>query len=123
MANPSKAKGTNGETRVVNYLIANGFPARRLPLSGNKDRGDIMVTDHIMAEIKNVKTWSRADIYEWMWQTNVEQENGGHPQAFLIVLNHGKTVGQAWVISTNYAGKPMFMWLDDWISTVKGRNQ
>ncbi len=118
MTNPSKAKGTAGETRVVNWLKANGYPeARRLPLAGNRDQGDLHIRENLIAEVKNVRGWSRADILTWAEQTRAEAINHGPgTRGILIVLRHGQPTQFAWVVQPDSLGNPWFSYLTDWVT-------
>lgn len=99
MTNPSKAKGTHGETRVVNWLKTNGFPdAKRIVLHGNKDQGDIAITRHVMAEVKNVADWTARDLNGWIQETRTEAANGQWVIAVLIVLLPHRQVPSALAI-------------------------
>lgn len=72
----SKQKGTAAETAVVRYLQEQGLDARRLPLSGSKDMGDILIPGHktVTVEVKNHKAMSLA---EWVDEAVVEKANAG----------------------------------------------
>ena len=91
--NPSKAKGTRGETAVVNYLRANGFPtAERRALAGAADRGDILATVGVILEVKagtSAQVASPTVIERWMQQTRAEAINAGVDIAALIVHRRG----------------------------------
>ncbi|CAB4134811.1 hypothetical protein UFOVP957_29 [uncultured Caudovirales phage] len=91
--NPSKAKGTRGETAVVNYLRGNGFPtAERRALAGAADRGDILATVGVILEVKagtSAQVASPAVIERWMQQTRAEAINAGVDVAALIVQRRG----------------------------------
>ncbi len=69
-----KQKGTAAETAVVRYLQENGIDANRLPLSGNKDRGDIRISGPrtITVEVKNHRAMSLA---EWVDEAMTEKNN------------------------------------------------
>lgn len=92
MANPSKQKGTKGETQVVRYLAACGLDAERRALHGSKDVGDVLVTkkDSPMAMVIEVKSGkqtenpNRTQLEDWWQQTLVEGENAGYPSALVI---------------------------------------
>lgn len=100
MTNKSKAKGTRGETRVVNYLRKHGFDAKRIALHGSKDMGDIEVgTGSHILEVKagnQAKNVSRKKLEEWRSQTLAEEANQrevtGSPiiSCLLIILPPGK---------------------------------
>ena len=116
--NPSKAKGTAGETRVVGYLREHGFSsAHRKPLTGNRDQGDVQVTPWLIAEVKTHRaTPSRAQVVEWLDQTETERGNAAAPEGVLILIRHGLATGRAWVVFRTAAGVPVYMELEDWCS-------
>lgn len=127
MSNPSKQKGTAGETRVVKYLAALGIPTERRALSGSQDKGDIKVTSicpvpcEWTIEVKAGKqTWNpnRKQIEEWLRQTKAEMKNSGCPGA-LIVLRYNRNINDADV----YVPRPTdenirsHMWLDEFVDS------
>jgi hypothetical protein len=76
MTNPSKKKGTKEETDIVNWLNDIGIRARRVTLSGAKDRGDIELLDFpIIIEAKNEK---RMTLSEYVDEANREGDNAGN---------------------------------------------
>lgn len=70
----AKQKGTSWETAIVNYLKDVGIQARRTPLTGALDTGDIELVEHpnIIIEAKNVKKMSLA---AWVEQGETEATN------------------------------------------------
>lgn len=102
-ANPSKDTGTEAETAVLRWLLANGFPgARRNPLHGNRDQGDIWAASGLVIEVKAGHTAEKsepADVTEWMRQTQVERENADADFAILVTKRAGRgtaRVGDWW---------------------------
>lgn len=131
MTNPSKAKGTAAETAVVNYARTHGFSqAQRLTLTGNQDRGDIILCPGLICEVKAHKTWTDLDIDQWLDETEQEVHNmwawwnrdvdklSGRPLAFrgfLVIKRPGKTdPGKWWVIERadpmNVGLEPPIQW-------------
>lgn len=81
--NPSKAKGTAWESRVVGYLQACGWTgAERRVLYGSKDRGDVLGLPGIVIETKNEKV---ATLGAYLDEVEAER------------LNAGAEVGVAWI--------------------------
>lgn len=114
--NPSKQKGTAGETRVLKYLKENGFAsAHRKVLAGSKDTGDLQVTPWLIAEVKTHKTFSDGDLDRWLIETETEQGNAGAAEAVLIVLRYRKPIERAYVVQRNGYGHMTLMFLSDWI--------
>lgn len=71
--NRSKAKGTAGESAVVEALKAAGWPhAERRALSGTQDRGDVAGMAGVCIEVKNERTY---DISGWLKEVEVEKAN------------------------------------------------
>lgn len=113
--NPSKQKGTSGETKVLRYLKDAGFvSAHRKVLAGSKDTGDLQVTPWLIAEVKNHKSFSDGDLDRWLIETEVEQGNAGMPEAVLIVLRFRHPVGRAYVVQRDGHGSMTLMFLADW---------
>lgn len=123
MANPSKAKGTAAETRVVKYLRSFGIQAERKALSGAEDQGDIkvMVRDaELTFEVKAGKQTvnpSRNQLSEWLRQTEIEGRNSGC-DAVLVVARHGKNP-QDYDVWIPYESSRIHWYLDDWCKANK----
>lgn len=102
MSNPSKAKGTSAETKVVNWLRANGFPeAYRTSLSGAKDQGDIRLSSSIpvIGEVKwRCSTPTAGQIDEWLQQTITETANAEVATGFLIYNRPGSADVDKWTV-------------------------
>lgn len=96
MANRAKQKGTSWETAIVNWFKAQGIEARRLPLAGNKDEGDVEVPSWgIGIEAKNCKALSLA---QWVAEADVETMNADRP-VVVVAKRVGKTdPGEAYVV-------------------------
>lgn len=89
-----RAKGTSFETSVVRYLQAAGIPARRKPLAGNKDEGDIDCGAWAL-EAKNCRTYSLA---QWVAEADAEAINARQPVAVVAKRNGKGDPGEAYVI-------------------------
>jgi hypothetical protein len=87
--NKSKAKGTAGETAVVNYNLAEGIPARRNPLSGALDKGDVSLLGNLITV--EVKAEKKMSLSEYVREAEAESKNAG---SWLGVAWH-KKVGKA----------------------------
>jgi hypothetical protein len=73
MVNRAKAKGTEAETAIVEFLKVNGFPfAERRTTNGANDRGDINISPDVVIEVKNCKTM---DLAGWVDEAITESEN------------------------------------------------
>ena len=71
----SKQRGTALETALVNWLIERGIEARRLPLTGSKDQGDVW-TPALSFECKNVRSMA---LGQWVEEAKAESVNAGRP--------------------------------------------
>lgn len=110
MVNKPKAKGTAAETALVNYARTHGFAqAQRLTLTGNQDRGDVILCPGLICEVKAHKVWSDLDIDQWLMETETERVNmttwwnldPGRVthlefRAFLVLRRPGKTDPAKW---------------------------
>lgn len=88
MVNRPRAKGTEAENMVVEYLINNGWPhAERRSLKGIKDKGDITGCPGLVWEAK----WAGAGLRmgTWMSQTAVERLNAGADHGILVIKPRG----------------------------------
>lgn len=103
MSNPSKAKGTRAETRVVRYLQGFGIDAKRKPLAGSKDEGDVeIMSGHLLSPIaaevkagKQTANPSRAQLEEWLRQAKAEAKNSGADRSVLIVVRYRRAIEDA----------------------------
>jgi hypothetical protein len=93
VANRPKAIGTAGETAVVRYARANGFPlADRRPLKGNLDEGDILLCPGVVLEVKAGKAAQNASLGQvraWLDETEIERLNGDADVALLVKARRG----------------------------------
>lgn len=101
MANPSKKKGTGGETACVRWFQDHGFPqADRQPLRGNRDAGDLDLTPGIVAEVKAYRLPTgyptAGQLEVWMMQAALEKANAGAAYCPLIVKRPGTTDVGRW---------------------------
>ncbi|GAB3080913.1 hypothetical protein GCM10027053_51730 [Intrasporangium mesophilum] len=102
MANPSKAKGTQGETACVRWFQDHGgFPmADRQPLRGNRDTGDIALCPGIVVEVKAYRLATgyptAGQLETWLDQCAVEKANAGAAYCPLIVKRPGTTDVSRW---------------------------
>ncbi len=101
MSNPSKQKGTRAETKVVRYLQGLGYGAKRQPLSGNKDKGDIEIyidTTRATVEVKAGKMTAnpnKSQLKEWMRQAKVEAKNNETTLWILVVVRYNRKLEDA----------------------------
>lgn len=96
MANRSKAKGTQYESALRDYLTLAGLKTERLPLSGNKDVGDLRMIDfpHVTVEAKNC---AAMDLSTWMDEAATEARNAGNPVAVVMHKRRRRGVGESYV--------------------------
>lgn len=120
MTNRSKDIGTWAETKVVNYLRANGFPeADRRALHGNKDLGDILVCKGVIAEVKGGRAAEDASdeqLRRWCSETERERVNAKASHGFLVVKRRGFGVAKigGWWVASNHGGMLCRFRLDDY---------
>lgn len=133
MANPSKKKGTRAETKVVRFLEEMGWHAKRQPLSGSKDKGDIIAEGpdgrQWIVEVKTGKQCAnpnRAQLTEWMRQAEAEARNMWPCTSWtenmwiLVVVRYNRSIGNADVYIRNRSRKIEHYWLDE-IRSVRRR--
>jgi hypothetical protein len=76
LSNPKRAKGTGWETAIKDWLAFRGFKARRKPLAGSKDEGDLEIEGlpWLVIEAKNCQ---KMELASWVDQAVIEAENAG----------------------------------------------
>lgn len=88
MSNPSKAKGSAWERRVVDYLAAHGHPnAERRALEGVNDRGDVAGIASWIVECKNAREWR---LGEWMREAEREALTAGVSRFAVVIPQKGR---------------------------------
>ena len=92
-----RQKGTSFETAVVNWLAEQGVAARRLPLAGTKDAGDIAVDAlGLNLEAKNCRQLTLA---AWVAEADAEAVHAGRP-VLVVAKRVGKgSPGEAYVVT------------------------
>lgn len=96
MSNPSKAKGTRAETKIVRYLEYCGWRAKRKALTGSNDEGDIECLPPngrkwLTLEVKAGKQTAipnRTQLNEWLRQADIEAKNAGCDKSYLVVVRY-----------------------------------
>lgn len=86
--NKAKAKGTNFESLIKNYLLEEGFDADRQILSGAKDVGDIKV--YGVDAVFELKNCVKLNLSGWLEETETERKNAGRRFGFTIFKRKGK---------------------------------
>lgn len=127
MSNPSKQKGTAGETKVVKFLNARGVFAERKALAGDKDKGDLRAVfadgTEVTIEVKSgmqTASPSRSTMDSWLCQAIREGQNSGTPACALVVVRYRHKLCDAEVwIPTEY-GRTM-MYLDEFARTTNAK--
>lgn len=83
MSTKSKARGTDTETKVVRYLIENGFSkAERRALRGADDQGDVTGIEGVCIEVKGDRS---NKVSAWKAETVKEAENARVGMYLLVV--------------------------------------
>lgn len=112
MVNKPKRIGTSGESAVVRYAQAHGFPhAERRTLGGagyGQDRGDVLLTVGAIAQVKAgkyAKAASYPQVLAWLDDTERQRVNANADIALLIVQRAG------------YGTERVGMWSCWWMET------
>lgn len=94
----SRDKGTLAETKLAQWLQANGWPwAERRTLYGSSDRGDITGVPGVAIEVKNVK---QPTYTAWLREAEAERINANAQIGVLVHKPHGmsaETPGE-WIV-------------------------
>lgn len=97
----SRRKGTAAETAVEKFLRASGITARRNPLKGAKDIGDIWTPNVVVS----VKDDAHHRIGEWLRDAEEQAANEGEGYSFVVVVKERRGPKQSgsvedwWVIT------------------------
>lgn len=131
MANPSKRKGTTGETAVSKYLNAHGLFAERKALAGSDDKGDLRIIladgTEVTVEVKAGKqtaNFPRGRLNYWKEQTLKESENSGC-KAVLVVVRYMRRLvdAEVWMPNRQWGGISdgwTMMYLNDFVKEMGG---
>lgn len=85
----NKARGTRHESSIVAFLKEHGFTwADRVPLSGNRDRGDVTIGPG--GPCIEAKSQNRISLAEWLDEANDEARNAGAPFGVVWAKRRGK---------------------------------
>ena len=103
--NPSKAKGTRWESRLLPHLQT-VFPyAERAPLRGTQDRGDFVHTGPFTVEAKNCKA---LDLAGWIDEARAEARRAGGLWPVVVFPRRSHATERAYVV----------MELETWLSVA-----
>lgn len=106
MSNPSKKKGTEFESAVVEYM-EHFFPdVSRHPAHGAIDKGDVRGVPHFAIECKNHKTF---DLAQWVDESRREANNAEARHAAVVHKRRLRPVSFSYVT----------MELSDWVLLVQ----
>ena len=123
MANKSKKKGTEAETKAVKFMAGYGIKAKRKALTGSADCGDLDVECCMLGECifevkagKQTANPNRSLLNEWMRQTREESKNAGR-RGFLLVMRYNRSTKDAdvWWEDSCYGWHHLFF--DEWCET------
>ena len=96
MSNPSKAKGTKGESAIVDYLRGEGFAAcERRALNGNTDKGDVAGIHDTVIEAKRA---NRIELASWLAELDVEMRNANARFGAVWAWRRGKSNPADWYV-------------------------
>lgn len=103
MTTPQKAKGSQFERDVVNFL-SDWFPTIERRLAGSQqDRGDLQGIPYTVIECKNHKTFN---LPGWMDRLAEQMDNANAFRGVVIVKRRNKPTAQA------YAVMPLELWAE-----------
>jgi len=103
MTTPQKAKGSQWERDVVNFL-SDWFPNIERRLAGaQQDKGDLQGIPYTVIECKNHKTF---DLPGWMDRLKEQMDNANAYRGVVIVKRRNKPTAQA------YAVMPLELWAE-----------
>lgn len=98
MSNPSKARGSAWEKRLVDYLATHGWPfAERRTTEGRNDRGDVAGIPGWVVEAKNCKAISLAT---WMDEAEKEAKSAGVSRYAVVFPRRSHATGKAYAVIT-----------------------
>ncbi len=109
----AKAKGTAAETGLVNWLTAQGIPAKREVLHGNADQGDVWIWGgQVVIEVKSRRTRpSDEELARMFAEAETEASRVAQCDAAALVVKRpgrsAKRAGDWWAFTT--VGD--FLWL------------
>lgn len=95
MTNPSKAKGTAWESRVVEHLRGLHPAAERRAMHGTNDRGDVAGIPGWALEAKAHRSLRLA---EWVDQAEKEAANAGVTRFAVVFPRRGKPTAQGYAV-------------------------
>lgn len=113
MSAANKAKGTNFETAIVDYLNSRGQRARRLARTGVKDTGDVEWPTRAGVIVVEAKARRAMELATWVGEAEAEACHYSEKyvaEAFPLVVSkrRGKGTAQAYAV----------MALDDFVALV-----
>lgn len=128
MSNPSKQKGTSGETKVARYLERNGIPCERKALAGSNDKGDLRAFlkdgTEVAIEVKcgeQTHSPTRGKMKEWLNQATVEGKNSGC-MGVLVIIRYRRKFADAEVWLPTQTGNGLMMYIDEFVK-IHGTGQ
>lgn len=94
--NRSKAKGTAGETAIVQYLRDQGFSAcERRALSGSQDKGDVAGIHDTVIEAKKA---NKIELSAWLNELHAEMHNANARFGAVWAWRRGKANPADWYV-------------------------
>jgi hypothetical protein len=111
MSNPSKRKGSQFETDLVKYFRVHGFDAERLPRTGAKDEGDVLLRLNGLPFVVEAKATRALDLAGWTAEALNEAKNWGEsrnvPMPNYAVIHKRRNAP----IALAYVTIPLYEWL------------
>jgi Holliday junction resolvase len=102
-------RGKTFETDLMKWLREQGHTAERLPLTGTKDEGDLVIIGdqhYVVVECKAPGASNRIDLSGWLKETQQETLNYANARGIplekvkgiLVIKARGKTISEAYVV-------------------------
>ncbi len=99
MANPSKAKGTEWEMRVLRFLASYGLDVQRMPPAGSLDVGDLQLTDKDGDRwVLECKATKALDLAGGMNELAAEQKRAGVPFGACVFKRRNHDTSRGYVV-------------------------
>lgn len=98
MVNRQKAKGSQAERAVSDYLASRHVPNERIPAGATLDRGDLWVPSPRWPTI-DVKNQQALDLAGWVDRAEEQAKNGGRLAGVVWHKRRGKASPADWYVT------------------------
>jgi Holliday junction resolvase len=110
MANANKAKGSQAERQVRDFLQQQGVDCDRVPAGATKDVGDIFTYDKKWPAIQ-VKNHKTIQLGVWVTEAQQQAEHANRLTSIVVHKRKGKGSPADWYVTTT---------LQDFVNLMKG---